>query len=100
AKVMKPAVVNISIVQKVQSTGISGDMFPKIPGFQFNFPGQSPHTFKQRGTGSGVIVTKDGYILTNNHVVGKADEIEVKLSDGRKFKGKVIGTDEFTDLAV
>ncbi len=100
AKVMKPAVVNISTVQKVKSNTMSG--FP--PGFQFDFPGTpdqpSPHQFKQRGTGSGVVVTSDGYILTNNHVVGKADAIEVKLADGRKFKGKVIGTDEFTDLAV
>jgi serine protease Do len=100
AKVMKPTVVNISTVQKVKSTSMGAEGFPQIPGFQFDFPGQAPHPFKQHGTGSGVIVTKDGYILTNNHVVGKANDIEVKLSDGRKFKGKVVGTDEFTDLAV
>jgi serine protease Do len=97
AKAMKPTVVNISTVQKLpaMSEGI-----PKVPGFDFNFPGQSPHPFKQRGNGSGVIVTQDGYILTNNHVIGKADSIEVKLADGTKFKGKVVGKDELTDLAV
>src|SRR6185369_6972889 len=100
AKAVKPAVVNISTVQKVKMAGFG---MPQIPGFQFDFPGgqgQHPPVQKQRGTGSGVIVTEDGYILTNNHVVGKADDIEVKLSDGRKFKGKVIGKDEFTDIAV
>lgn len=98
AKLMKPAVVHISTVQKVKASPL-GQGFPNIPGFEFQLP-QMPRQHKQRGTGSGFIVTADGFILTNNHVVGKADEIEVKLEDGRKFKGKVIGTDEYTDLAV
>jgi serine protease Do len=100
AKAVKPAVVNISTVQKVKATGFG---LPQIPGFQFELPntpdGKAP-VQKQRGTGSGVIVTESGYILTNNHVVGKADDIEVKLSDGSKYKGRVVGKDEFTDLAV
>lgn len=54
----------------------------------------------ERGSGSGVIVNGNGYILTNNHVVGKASKIEVKLSDGRVLKGTVVGTDRETDLAV
>lgn len=54
----------------------------------------------QSGIGSGVIVTKDGYILTNNHVIQDTDEINVKMSDGRAIKAKVIGSDPDTDLAI
>src|SRR5690606_10464004 len=55
---------------------------------------------RQQETGSGVIVSEDGYILTNNHVVEKASELQVLLSDKRKFTGKVVGTDPKTDLAL
>lgn len=61
--------------------------------------GQIPQEM-QRGIGSGVIVTSDGYILTNNHVVNDADEITVKLADGRSAKAKVVGSDPETDLAI
>lgn len=54
----------------------------------------------QRGIGSGVVVTQDGYILTNNHVVNDADDITVKLNDGRSAKAKVVGSDPETDLAI
>ncbi|HRE33103.1 MAG TPA: trypsin-like peptidase domain-containing protein, partial [Candidatus Berkiella sp.] len=54
----------------------------------------------QTGIGSGVIVTKDGYILTNNHVIQDADEITVKMSDGRTAKAKAVGSDPETDLAI
>lgn len=54
----------------------------------------------QSGIGSGVIVTKDGYILTNNHVINDADEITVKMTDGRSAKAKVVGSDPETDLAI
>ena len=57
-------------------------------------------TPEQRGFGSGVIISKDGYIVTNNHVIDGADEINVKLHDGREMKGRVIGTDATTDLAL
>ncbi len=59
-----------------------------------------PRTYEQKGTGSGVIFKSDGYILTNNHVVGNADVIEVTLFDKRKYKAKVVGKDRFTDLAL
>jgi serine protease Do len=55
---------------------------------------------RQHGVGSGVIVTKDGYILTNNHVVDDTDEVKIVLQDGREFIGKVIGKDPKTDIAV
>lgn len=57
-------------------------------------------TPKRQGSGSGVILSSDGYIVTNNHVVGEADEILVKLNDNREFKGRIVGTDKDTDLAV
>ena len=60
-------------------------------------PRQTP---KRSGAGSGVILTADGYIVTNNHVVKDADEILVKLNDNREFKGRIIGQDKDTDLAL
>ena len=57
-------------------------------------------TPKRTGAGSGVILTADGYIVTNNHVVGDADEITVKLNDNREFSARIIGTDKTTDLAL
>ena len=57
-------------------------------------------TPKRTGAGSGVILTADGYIVTNNHVVQEADELLVKLNDNREFKGRIIGTDKTTDLAL
>jgi serine protease Do len=64
------------------------------------FFGQIPHQYKQHGLGSGVIVSPDGYILTNNHVAGHADEIRVRLLDKREFTAKVVGKDPKTDLAL
>lgn len=76
--------------------GGGGDPFEQFR----HFFGQAPRQFKQRGLGSGVIVSSDGYILTNNHVVGHADEIHVTLLDKREFTAKVIGKDPKTDLAL
>ncbi len=83
---VKPAVVNISPVSRVAGK-----------------PGESPRGGRppgESGTGSGVIMDKKGYIVTNNHVVGEAGEVEVRLSDRSRFTGKVIGKDPDTDLAV
>ncbi|HXG91222.1 MAG TPA: DegQ family serine endoprotease [Blastocatellia bacterium] len=97
AKQVKPAVVNIDVVEKSKRSSSMRlpEGFPQIPGFPF--PDQPR---KQKGTGSGVIISPDGYILTNNHVAGDADQITVTLADGREFKAKRIGTDPETDLAV
>jgi serine protease Do len=71
-----------------------GDQFGgQMPNRQFNTP-------PQHGLGSGVIVTKDGYILTNNHVVDNAEEVKVTLQDGREFTAKVVGRDPKSDIAV
>jgi serine protease Do len=94
AKQIKPAVVNIDVVEKTKRSSMRlPDGFPQIPGL-----GDVPR--RQRGTGSGVIISADGYILTNNHVAGDAEQISVKLADGREFKAKVVGKDSETDLAV
>jgi len=98
AKQVKPAVVNIDVIEKTKRTALSGsEGLPQIPGFP-PFGEMQPR--RQRGTGSGVIISPDGYILTNNHVAGDAAEISVKMSDGREFKARRIGTDPETDLAV
>ncbi len=75
------------------------DFFKDSPFFRFEEP--APRGPQARvGTGSGVIISKDGYIITNNHVVENASDLEVMLHDNRTFKAKVIGTDPSTDLAV
>ena len=80
------------------------EFFRRFFGQQFNSegPGQGKtyRTPREHGLGSGVIVSKDGYILTNNHVVEDADTIRVALNDGREFLAKVIGRDPKTDIAV
>jgi serine protease Do len=70
--------------------------FGQIPGRQFNIPNQR----RAEGLGSGVIVSPEGYILTNNHVVDGATEVRVTLNDRREFKARVVGTDSKTDVAV
>lgn len=99
-KPVLPAVVSITssrVVSAPQSPFFSDPFFQQFFGGQ---PGQGPQQQRERGLGSGVIVSSDGYILTNNHVVDKATDIKVTLADKREFTGKVVGTDAKTDIAV
>lgn len=100
----KPAVVNISTTRTIKAPEIPSPFFDD-PFFRRFFGDEfghlrKPREHKQASLGSGVIVNREGYILTNNHVIKDADEIRVRLSDKREFTGKVIGTDPKTDLAV
>ena len=102
------AVVYIKVTQtgKTQRVTVQ-DPFSDFFGdfFGFGGRGQQPQQREYKapdrhGAGSGVIISSDGYIVTNNHVVGEADQIEVKLNDNREFKGRIIGCDPTTDLAL
>jgi serine protease Do len=103
ADVVRPSVVNISTTSTVtMEENPEGDLF-NDPFFRRFFGDQFGHQkrkYKSAALGSGVIVSESGYILTNNHVVKGADDIKVILSDKREFKGKIVGTDPRTDLAV
>jgi len=91
AEKVTPSIVQINVISKMKK-GNSQDFF------FFPFRGEdSPET---EGSGSGVIISKDGYIVTNNHVVENATKVTVGLWDKRKLEAKVIGTDPLTDLAV
>ncbi|MGK0297846.1 MAG: serine protease Do [Gammaproteobacteria bacterium] len=103
-----PAVVNISTTQKTekQQQFVMPDIPEDSPFYEFfekyfnQNPQQRPPSTEQSSLGSGFIITKDGYIITNNHVVSDADEIIVKLNDRREFVAEVIGTDPRSDIAV
>ncbi len=107
-KKARPSVVNISTVMTVTGRmthpftfqGPSGPNDPLRDFFDRFFGDQMPKGFKQKNLGSGFIIDEDGFILTNNHVVEKADEISVKLAGGGSFSAKVIGRDPKTDLAL
>lgn len=115
AKSLRPSVVSVSSIKRsdrqrpeIRRFGgpqqmpdelrrfFGDDFFDR---FSFDLP-TPPRGFEQRGLGTGVIVSDDGYILTNNHVVEGADEVNVTLSDEREFRADLVGTDEPTDLAV
>jgi Do/DeqQ family serine protease len=93
---VQPAVVSVYSTKTVRSRVAVPDIFR-----QFYPEGTLPERQqRQQGLGSGVVVSKNGYILTNNHVVAEADELKVSLSDGREFEAKLIGADPKTDIAV
>ena len=111
------AVVNISATQVVQGGPMAGMPFPGMPNDEalgeffrrFGIPGMpgmpgapngEQQEYKTQSLGSGFILSADGYVLTNAHVVNAAEEIVVKLNDNREFKAKVIGADRRTDVAV
>ncbi len=124
AKQVKPAVVNISTTIKAKPMR-QGSPFPQFGGSPFGnpfggprmaprggqqdpfdeffekfFDGAPQQEREQHSLGSGFLINEDGYILTNNHVIEKADEIIVRLSDKHKYKAKVVGSDPKTDVAV
>ncbi|MDX9745579.1 MAG: DegQ family serine endoprotease [Syntrophales bacterium] len=107
---LKPAVVNISTTKTVRSAGryrsplrdqspfdryFGGDDF-----FERFFGDIPQREFKQKSLGSGFIISHDGYIFTNNHVVEQSEKIRVKLSDGREYDARIIGKDAKTDIAL
>jgi serine protease Do len=104
AKNASPSVVNISTVKVVKGGGqIPSPFGPDDPFREFFerfFGDQPPRDFKQRSLGTGFIIDKEGFILTNNHVVEGTDEITVTLADKREFVAKIIGRDPKTDLAL
>jgi serine protease Do len=105
-KVVAPAVVTIRVQGKANVSptqfGEGDESFRRF----FGEPSErgsrtpQPRAPKQRGLGSGVIVSPDGYILTNNHVIDGADDIQVELADGRTFTAKLVGSDKPSDLAL
>ena len=104
AEAVSPSVVNIStektekITQSQISPFLNDPFFRQFFGNQFRQ--QAPRERKSASLGSGVIISPDGYILTNNHVIKNADKIKVRLSDKREFIGKLVGADPKTDLSV
>jgi len=101
AKQANPAVVTVFTeqVMRVRQVNPFGDFFGDFFGYR-NQPGTQEREYRRQGLGSGVIVSADGYILTNNHVIAGADTINVRLMDGDTRPAKVVGADEKTDIAV
>lgn len=107
-----PSVVHILSIKnsKVQTVEVQSDPFSDFFSDPFGFFGnpqgnggrqkRSVRTPKQQGSGSGVIISTDGYIVTNNHVVADADELTVTLNDNKEYSARIVGTDKTTDLAL
>jgi len=105
AEEARPGVVNIQVTQKVRNTGFTSQDFSGFP-FGENSPfgpffQSNPQMDQiQEGTGSGFIIDRKGYIITNNHVVENAEKIQVKLANGQEYGAEIVGTDTKTDLAL
>jgi len=99
-----PSVVNVNVVKVVKSGGMPPMPFgpddPFRDFFDRFFGDQMPKEYKQRGLGTGFIIDREGHILTNNHVVEQADELIVRLENGKEYNAKIIGRDAKTDLAL
>jgi len=105
AMIATPSVVNISTTRVIKTREDAPFDFFDDPFFRRFFGDQNPHSpvpkeHKEQSLGSGVIVSEDGYIVTNNHVIEKAQEIKVMLSNKKDYKAKLIGADPKTDIAV
>jgi len=108
AKRVRPSVVNISTVKTVKGRGGTPFHFRRPFGpddpfkdfFDRFFGDRLPENFRQKSLGSGFIIDEEGHILTNNHLVEKTDEINVRLADDREFKAELVGRDPKTDLAL
>ncbi|MCD6185844.1 MAG: Do family serine endopeptidase [Deltaproteobacteria bacterium] len=106
---VSPAVVNIRTEKTVKDGGYGMQRYRRSPFgkddpfndfFKNFFGGEQRRNFKQRSLGSGFIINKEGYIVTNNHVVSDADKITVVLKDEEEFDAKIIGRDPYTDIAL
>jgi serine protease Do len=95
-----PSVVSVKTTKRIQRRQYGLDPFDFFQGNLGRFRGPADQALIQNSLGSGVIVTKEGHIITNNHVVDQVDEIEIQLSDGRTRKARLIGADSELDLAV
>lgn len=103
APLLKPALPAVVSITSSRLVKVPQSPFFNDPFFQQFFGGQMPHApeeQREHGLGSGVIISPDGYILTNNHVIEKSTDIKVTLPDKRQFPGKVVGADPQTDIAV
>ena len=102
-KKVTPSVAQVTVSSKPKKIPSMGSPFGDNPWFRQFFGDDLERGFRtprQQGLGSAVIVSKDGYLLTNTHVVDNADEVKVTLNDGREFIAKVVGKDPKTDIAV
>jgi serine protease Do len=97
---VSPAVVTVQARRSIHRTSEMQNIPEPFRRFFDEVPGVRPTPRREAGLGSGVIVSTDGYVLTNHHVVDSADKVEIELIDGRRFDAKIVGSDQPSDLAV